>query len=60
MNAFKLDVEPSEAIFEFEDSFESFDECKDAIRDVFPEYDEVESRFFHAEFCGLEWETEVG
>lgn len=59
MSAYKFDIEPFETDFEFEDTFDSFDESEGEVRNIFNEYSEAQSRSFRPELTGLEREEEV-
>ena len=48
----KLDIEPFETGFEFEDTPESFDEFAEEVKDMFPEYGEEERWWFDPESEG--------
>lgn len=53
MSAYKLDIEPFETDFEFEDTLEPFGEFAEEAQDTFPEYGEEERSSFDPESADL-------
>lgn len=48
-NVYKFEIAPFETDFEFEYTFEAFDEFQEELQDIFPEYDEAERLSLHPE-----------